>query len=111
MPPQRAVQSARASLSSSEAENDRSAHSRKSLGAFVAVGCGKARPRYSETSIAIFSWHARTSFAQWQCAARMATARAYLLNEVGVEAAGRAVGYDDPDTFTRAFKRCQGLSP
>jgi AraC-like DNA-binding protein len=51
------------------------------------------------------------AFSHWQCCVRICNARRLLLAEMPVEAVGRAVSYENPDTFARAFKRYEGVGP
>lgn len=51
-------------------------------------------------------------FAKWQVQVRICVARELLqTTRLPVHLIGRAVGYDDPSTFGRVFKRQSGVSP
>ena len=59
-------------------------------------------------------FRARTGlfFSDWQCAYRMEHAKRMILDRwIPVAVVGVAVGYDHAATFTRVFKRYEGVSP
>ena len=59
-------------------------------------------------------FRARTglSFTEWQCAFRMEHAKCLILDRwIPLAVVAVAVGYDHAATFTRVFKRYEGVSP
>lgn len=52
------------------------------------------------------------SFSEWQDTYRMRHAKCLILDRwIPVAVARRAVGYDHAASFTRVFKRCEGINP
>lgn len=61
---------------------------------------------------AFFRERVGINFGYWQGAVRIQNARQLLLTEsLPAWVVGRRVGYENPDTFARAFKRYEGVSP
>lgn len=61
---------------------------------------------------ALFHQRVGVTFSVWRHAVSIENARRLLLNEGAlVETVGPAVGYENLDSFTRAFKRREGVCP
>ena len=60
----------------------------------------------------IFRARTGLSFTEWQCAYRMEHAKRLILQKwIPIGAVALAVGYDHAATFTRVFRRYEGVSP
>jgi AraC-like DNA-binding protein len=85
------------------------AHPSKHLSLQAAARMANFSPKYLSE---FFHERVGVAFSQWQCGVRIVNARRLLLlTEMPVEAVGRAVSYENPDTFARAFKRYEGVCP
>ena len=59
----------------------------------------------------LFAEQTGLSFARWRTNARIGTSIALLAAGTSVNAAARAVGYDTPTSFARAFRDAVGQPP
>lgn len=75
-----------------------------------AADIASASPKYL---CELFRKHVGVSFGVWLWAFRMERAKVLLMNNrwQRIGAVARAVGYYDPTTFGRAFKRYEGITP